>query len=97
VGEVQWRTVGLSLFIGTEGGGEMGAGGGAVLGAAFSMVGRSRGGARRRRKASGGGVPCFGVGGGRRRPVGLGGLKGRVGRMTARLIGPKARGNSFQK
>jgi hypothetical protein len=44
----------------------------------------------------GGGVPCFGAGGGRRRPVGPGGPKGLVGQLAAGLIGPKAREN-FRK
>jgi hypothetical protein len=62
----------------------MGAGGGAVLGAAFSMAGQSWGGTRRRRKAGSGGISCFGAVGGRRRAVGLGGPKGQVGRKLGK-------------
>jgi hypothetical protein len=50
-----------------------------VLVAVFSMAERSRGGTRRWHKVSSSGVPCFGVGGGRRRLVGRGEPKGRVG------------------
>jgi hypothetical protein len=39
----------------------------------------------------------FGTGGGGWRLAGPGGLKGQMGRLAARPIGPKARGNSFRK
>jgi hypothetical protein len=37
----------------------------------------------------------FGAGGGIRRPAGLSGPKGRMGRLTAGPIGLKAKGNPF--